>query len=143
MKDIEIAKNIFQKEDMAIVVVKNGVVVFKSKDRGIKPIYRLAKEMKEEAHGASIVDKVIGKGAALLCGYLGIKEVHGVLMSKEGQTILDRYKIPYTMDISCPYIMNRDKTDYCPIEKLSLDIEDPEIFLSRVEEFFTSIRNME
>jgi hypothetical protein len=24
-----------------------------------------------------------------------------------------------------------------------LDIEDPEIFLSRVEEFFTSIRNLE
>lgn len=143
LKDIEIAKDIFQREDMAIVVVKNGKEVFKSKDRGIKPIYILAKEMKEEAFGASIADKVIGKGAALICGYLGIKEVHASLMSKEGEIILNKYNIPYTMDKSCPYIMNRDKNDYCPIEKLSMGIEEPEVFLSRVEEFFASIKNME
>lgn len=135
MKDIELAKEIFLKEDMAIVAVKNGEVVFKSKDKGIKPIYTLAREMKEEAFGASIADKVIGKGAALLCGYLGIKEVYASLMSKGGQLVLENYKISYTMERSCSHIMNRDKTDYCPIEKLSLDTEDPEIFLSRVEEF--------
>jgi len=141
LKDVEIAKDLFLKEDMAIVVVKDGKVVFYSKDKGIKPIYTLAKEMKEEAFGASVADRVIGKGAALLCGYLGIKEVYSGLISNLGQQVLESYNIPYTMEKSCPYIMNRDKTDYCPIEKLSLDTDDPEIFLSRVEEFFKSMKN--
>lgn len=140
MKDIEIAKDILIKEGLAIVVVKNGEVVFKSRDRGIKPIYTLAKEMKEKAFGASIADRVIGKGAALLCGYLGIKEVYAGLMSELGQKILSSYNIPYTMEKFCSYIMNMDKTDYCPIEKLSLNTDDPEIFLSRVEEFFKSMK---
>lgn len=137
LKDIEIAKDIFHKENMAIVVVKNGEVVFKSKEKGIKPIYALAKKFKEEAFAASIADKVIGRGAAILCGYLGIKEVYADLMSVGGQTILSKYNIPYTMDKSCSYIMNRDKTDYCPIEKLSLDTEDPELFISKLEEFLS------
>lgn len=137
LKDIEIAKEVFHKEDLAIVVVKQGEVVFKSKDKGIKPLYTLATKMKEEAFGGSVADKVIGKGAALLCGYLDIKEVYASLISEGGQIILNNYNIPYTMDKSCSYIMNRDKTDYCPIEKLSLDIEEPEIFLSRVEKFMT------
>lgn len=140
MKDIEIAKNIFLREDMAIVAVKNGELVFKSQDRGIKPIYILAKELKEEAFGASIADKVIGRGAALLCAYLGIKEVYAGLMSREGQMVLDNFNIAYTMEKSCTYIMNRDKTDYCPIEKLALGIEEPEVFITRLEEFFESMK---
>lgn len=139
MKDLEKAKEILIEEDLALVVVKNKEVIFKSKDKGIKPIYTLATEMKTEAYGASLADRVIGKGAALLCGYIGIKEVHTDLISEGGISTLEKYKIPYTMDKSCPYIKNRDKTDYCPIEKLSLTTEDPALLLQRIKEFFQSI----
>ncbi len=138
-KDIEIAKQILIDEDLALVAIKNGEVVFKSKDKGIKPMYILATEMKEEASNASLADRVIGKGAAILCGYIGIKEVYTDLISEGGITTLEKYKIPYAMNKSCPYIKNIDKTDYCPIEKLSLPLEDPVLLLQKIKEFFRSI----
>ncbi|HAE91966.1 DUF1893 domain-containing protein [Tissierella praeacuta] len=141
MKDIDIAKELLVKEDLALVAVKNGEVVFKSKDKGIKPMYILATEMKARSYDASLADRVIGKGAAILCTYIGIKEVYGELISEGGLSILEEYKIPYTMERSCSYIKNRDKTDYCPIEKLSLDTKDPIVLLQRIKEFFISINN--
>ncbi|CAK7084876.1 DUF1893 domain-containing protein [Tissierella sp.] len=139
MKDIEIAKKLLIEEDQALVAVKNGEVVFKSKDKGIKPMYIIATEMKAKVYEASLADRVIGKGAAILCGYIGIKEVYTDLISEGGIAALDKYKIPYTENKSCPYIKNRDKTDYCPIEKLSLAIEDPILLLQGIKEFFASI----
>ena len=38
LNDIKIAKEILIKEDLALVVVKNGEIVYKSKDKGIKPL---------------------------------------------------------------------------------------------------------
>lgn len=139
MKDLEIAKILLKEEGLALVVVKNGEVVFKSKDKGIKPMFILATEMKTKAYNASLADRVIGRGAALLCGYIGIKEIYTDLISEGGMEALVEYKIPYTMDRSCSYIKNQDKTDYCPIEKLSLDTKDPLLLLQKIKEFFASI----
>lgn len=139
MKDINIAKKVLMEENLALVVVKNGEIIFKSIDKGIKPMYILATEMKAKSIGASLADRVIGKGAAILCGYIGIKEVYTELISEGGISTLNKYNIPYIMDESCPYIKNRDKTDYCPIEKLSLDKEDPVLLLQSIKEFFASI----
>lgn len=133
------AIKILKDENLALVVVKDGELVFKSKDRGIKPMYTLAKEMKDKGENALIADKVIGKGAAILCGYIGVKNVYTDLISQGGAAILKKYNIPYEAEKTCPYVKNRDRTDYCPIEKLSLDIEDPELFIIKVEEFLTSI----
>lgn len=135
MKDVELAKNILYDENQKLVVVKNGEIIFKSKDRGIKPMYILSTDMKVETKGASIADRVIGKGAAMLCTYLNIEEVYGELMSESGINVLHKSNIKYTIKESCEFIQNRDKTDLCPIEKRSLDIEDPEILLKRIKSF--------
>ena len=140
LNDIEMAKELLKDEDLALIVIKNGQVVFKSKDRGIKPMYILATEMKELSKDGSLADRVIGKGAALLCGYIGIKEVYTDLISEGGINTLEKYKIPYTMEKSCLYVKNREQTGYCPIEKLSLDIDNPEILLYKIKEFFESVR---
>ena len=139
MKDIDIAKGLLIKENLALVLVKNGEVIFKSIDKGIKPMYILATEMKDEAKGACLADRVIGKGAALLCGYIEINEVYTELISEGGVDTLRKYNIPFTMAKSCPYIKNRDKTGYCPIEKISMDLEDPILLLQKIKDFLASI----
>lgn len=140
MKDIEIAKKILKEENQKIVVVKNGQVVFKSVDRGIKPMYYLSKNMKKEAKGSSLADRVIGKGAAIICAYLDIKDLYAELISENAIKILDKENINYKFNHKCEYVKNRDKTDYCPIEKRSLDTEDPEVLLSRIEIFLNSLK---
>lgn len=135
MKDIELAKNVLYNENQKLVLVKDGEVVFKSKDRGIKPMYILATEMKDRAMEGAIADRVIGKGAALLCTYLKIQEVYGELMSQGGIDILKDHNIKYEIKNSCEYIKNANQTDLCPIEKRSLDIDDPKELLKRIEKF--------
>ncbi len=139
MKDVELAKKVLYDENQKLVVVKNGEIIFKSKDRGIKPMYILSTEMKDKVKGSSIADRVIGKGAALLCTYLDIKEVYGELISQGGIDVLHRFNIEYIAKATCSYIQNRDKTGLCPIEKRSLDIENPQILLQRIEEFLHEI----
>ena len=139
MKDIELAKKILYDENQKLVLVKDEIVIFKSQDRGIKPMYILATEMKDKAQGASIADRVIGKGAALLCAYIGIEEVYGELMSQGGIDTLNKSHIKYSIKNSCTHIKNRDKTDLCPIEKRSLDVDDPEELLKRIEIFLRTI----
>lgn len=133
MKDIEIAKEYLEKENLCIAVVKDGNLIFKSNEKGIKPMYTLATEMKEDLKASSIADRVIGKGAAMLCKYIGIKEVYGQLMSNSAIDVLKESNIVYAYDEICPYIKNRDKTDICPIEKLAKDAENGDILLKRLK----------
>ena len=135
MKDIEIAKEYLEKENLCIAVVRDGKLIFKSSENSIKPMYTLATEMKEDLKGASIADKVIGKGAAMLCNHIGIKQVYGQLVSDSAIDVLKESNIAYTYDKICPYIKNRDKTDMCPIEKLAKDVEDGDILLKRIKDF--------
>lgn len=139
MKDLELAKQILEEENQSLVVVKNGQVIYKSMDRGIKPMLTITNEFKEEASGSSIADKVIGKGAALLCVNLNIKAVYGDLMSQSGIDILEKNKIQYEFKESCEYIKNREGTGYCPIEKLSMDVDEPRELLEKLKIFFASI----
>jgi hypothetical protein len=140
LKDICIAREILEKEDLALVVVKEGEVIYKSKDKGIKPMYIMAVEMKDKGEGASIADKVVGKGAALLCKYIGIVNVYGKLISEGGIKVLEENKIPFISEKTCSYIKNKDKTDLCPIEKMAINLDNPNLFLERLADFFKSIK---
>lgn len=135
MKDIEIAKKYLNEENLTIAVVKSKKLIFKSKEKGIKPIYKLAKEMKEIAKDGVLADKVIGKGAALLCKYIGIKEVYGELISESAIKLLEDENIKFSYLNTTEYIKNRDNTDLCPIENMAMNIEDGEILLERIETF--------
>jgi tyrosine-protein phosphatase YwqE len=140
MNDIEMAKKYLEEENLTIAVVKNGKLIYKGQEKGIKPMYTLATKMKEISRDASIADRVIGKGAAMLCKYIDIKEVYGQLISSSALKVLEKNHIVYSYDKICPYIKNRDKTDLCPIEKLSIDVEDIDILLERIEEFLKLIK---
>lgn len=139
MKDIDLAKQILKEESLSLVVVKDGDVIYRSTDRGIKPMYDITNQMKEKVFQSTIADKVIGKGAALLCANLNIAEVYGGLISKAGMETLEKNNISYEYDESCEYIKNRDETDYCPIEKLSMGVEDPIELLEKIKIFIASI----
>lgn len=138
MEDIELAKEMLIREEYALVAVKDGEVIFKSTEKGIKPMYILATEKREIIKGASVADKVIGRGAALLSVYLDVKEIYGNLISKAGIEVLEENRISYSFGKSCDYIKNRDGTDYCPIEKLSINAESPVEFLEELRDFFSN-----
>jgi hypothetical protein len=135
MRDVDMAKEYLEKENLSLAVVKNGKLVFKSDEKGIKPIFTLAVERREDVKGSSLADRVIGKGAAMICKYIGVKEVYGSLISEAAAEVLNMADIKFSYGEICPYIRNRDNTGICPIEKLSLETEDVHELLDKIERF--------
>ncbi len=65
--------------------------------------------------GTSIADKVIGKGAAMLCSYIGAKELYAQLISEGAIKVLEEENIVYTYDRICPYIKKTGKSRICAL----------------------------
>ncbi|MBF8983547.1 DUF1893 domain-containing protein [Lutibacter sp. B2] len=140
MKDIDLAKAILEKDKLALVIVKEEEVIFYSKEKGIKPIYMAVNTLKDQLVNSSVADRVIGKAAAMLCKYSNIKALHTKLISESAMEVLEKENIILTYDESAPYIKNRDKTDLCPVEKLSSDIENTNLLLEKITDFLESIQ---
>lgn len=135
MADIDIAKDILDRENNSIAIVKNGNLIFSSKERGIKPIYMALKEQGAALKGSSVADKVVGKAAAMIYIYGGVKEFYTKLISENAIKILDGTSILYEYDESVPYIKNFDGSRMCPIETISVRVNDVEELLKEISEF--------
>ncbi|QZY55208.1 DUF1893 domain-containing protein [Crassaminicella profunda] len=140
MKDIKLAKEVLEKESFTLVIVKEGKVIFSSEDKGIKPMYTAVVSMKEKLKGASVADRVIGRAAAMLCVYGNIKELHTKIISESAVSVLENTNILFEYEKKSTYIKNRDKTDMCPVEKLSQDIDHPIYLIERIQSFLESIK---
>lgn len=121
MKDVIKAKELL-KDEITMVLVKDDNVI-DSKENGIKPLLNLI-DSNIFLNGYSIADKIVGKAQAMLIVKAKISEVYAKTISKQAENILNRYNIPYTYDNLTDVIINRDKTDICPMEKAVKDIDD-------------------
>ena len=120
MTDIEKAKEMLINGDYSCVLCR-GNAVFASKERGIKPLVELCRSG-ENLNGFSAADKIVGKAAAFLYAYMGVREVHAQTMSRGGEQVLQSHSIKYSCDTLCDEIINRKGTDVCPMEKAVRDI---------------------
>ncbi|HHZ01255.1 MAG TPA: DUF1893 domain-containing protein [Sedimentibacter sp.] len=138
MKDIELAKKLLDDEEKALVIVKDGKILFSSEDKGIKPLYTAFKELKDQLQGSSAADKVIGRAAAMICQHAGIREVFAKLISEKALDVFENTSIAYEYEKVVPYIKNRDLSGMCPIESLSLEANNPEELLTKISKLFES-----
>lgn len=121
---MEQAVKVLHEGKFTIVVEKNEQQ-FTSTKRGIAPILELLKENPSFLQEANIADKVIGKAAALLLIYGKVKHIHADVISEHAAQVLNLHQVSYSYDQIVPYIINRVKTDMCPMEKCVLTIDDP------------------
>lgn len=135
LDDIKLAKKTLLNGEYTLVAVKDGKIIYRSTDKGIKPMFIFTRDLKRVAKNASVADRVIGEGAALLCSDLGLKEVYAGLISEGGMEVFDSKGINYSYDKSCEYIKNRDGSDYCPVEKISMDVKNKSQLVERLEVF--------
>ena len=81
MSVIEQAALILHAKRCSCVIVQNGNVRL-CHEHGIKDLYQILKEEPEVLLGATVADKVIGKGAAALMILGGVKEVYADVISR-------------------------------------------------------------
>lgn len=120
----------FLKGPWALEIRSAGEIIFQSKESGVKGLLDFIKEKGKEHVDLVIFDRIIGQGAALLAAYLKAKAVYGGTGSRLAAECLGKYGIEFHFQRTVDNILNRDKTDLCPLEKLSFDRSPEEFYES-------------
>lgn len=103
--------------------------------RGVADLYQLLTGAPEALQGASVADKVIGKGAAALMALGGVKEVWAGVISRPALELLEKAGIPVSYGKLVEGIANRAGTGPCPVESLCAAASTPEQCLPLITEF--------
>ena len=126
LSDIQLAKKLLNNFNYSLVVIKEGRLLDKKRERGIKPFLKAMDELGNNIENATIGDKIVGKAIALLSVYAKIKEIYTPLLSQKAVEILKRGKIDIYADKIAPYNKNREGTEICPFEKLLIGVSSPQ-----------------
>lgn len=133
MQDLDIAKNLLKRNNDTLVIVRNGEVLLETDSSGIQGLVAAIEKIGEELKGSAVADKLVGEAAAQLCAYSDVLEVFAVTLSKCGKGVLEKNHIRYEYENLVPHILNLNKTDLCPFEKIVTGSRSPEDAFRRLK----------
>ena len=136
MKDIELARSLLEGDKWSLVIVKEGQVLFRSRERGVTPFFQAIESMGESLHNAAVADRIVGLAVATLCLHARIASVYACIASQGAVDMLKKKKIAMSSKSVVPYISNYDGTDLCPFEKLAGNCRKPSQLLSALRSLF-------
>lgn len=126
-----------RQEGLNLLILKNNVPIFTSVRDGMQPLLEAIHSLAPATlQGSIVVDKIVGKAAALLISYFGATEVHCAVMSVRASEVLQRQAIKYYAEKMLPEIMNRLGTGICPFEATVLDVDEPKKGYERIAQKF-------
>jgi hypothetical protein len=136
MKDLDLAHFLLEEEKWNLVIVKEGEVLFSSRERGVAPFFHAVQSMVESLHNAALADRIVGSAVAMLCLHAGIISVHAVIASQRALDMLKEQGVSITSENVVPCISNYDGTDLCAFEKLAANCQSPSQLLSALQSLF-------
>ena len=137
-RDLELAKSRLKDRDLTLVIVKKGQVIFETKSQGVGGFLRAIEKLGKRLVASAVADKIVGAAAAMLCVYSEVSSVFAVTISEEGIRVLEDNDIIYQFENEVPNILNHDKTDICPFEKLVIGSRDPKKAYTKLKSFAES-----
>lgn len=118
----------------SLLIYDRGGALYSSVEGGLKPLVEAVETLGfERLRGCIVVDRVVGRAAALVSVHMEASEVHAVLMSWGAEKVLRRFGVPYSFLVETDHIRGMDG-ELCPFEREVLEIEDPEEAYQRVRE---------
>lgn len=102
-------------------------------------MYELLHSNRSLLEGATIADKVIGKGAAALMIAGGVKEVYTDVISEAAMELFKQHTIKVEYDKRVANIINRRGDGICPVEERCAECNTIEECLVKIEEFVKSM----
>ena len=130
--------DILHDEALTLVIKSSDGAIHRFTQRGVKDLLNLVQTSPEVLNGAIVADKAVGKAAAACMVVGGIKQVHADVMSKPALALLQSHGITSGYGQLVDHIINRAGTDWCPMERLSRDEDDPAVIIEKIKEFFQS-----
>jgi uncharacterized membrane protein len=116
------AIHLIEQNTAACVVIKNGVIERTEMGRGIGPVLKLYDEgvLKD----AYVVDKIIGKAAAMILTEGGATACYALTMSRAAKDWLTSHGVKANCRDCVDVIINRAGDGMCPMEETVLNIDD-------------------
>lgn len=107
------------------VLVKGGTLEAR-RGRGVMPLLEFYDQTPKRFSGAVVVDKVIGRAAAMIALRGKVRAVYGEIMSEDAFELLESRGVPAAYGQLVPRILNAKRDGLCPLEQSVAGIEDPE-----------------
>ena len=108
-------------------------------ERGVKDLHRILTQEPEILSGASLADKVVGKGAAALMIAGGVAWVYADVISQAAMVLFEQSRVEVQYGEIVPNIIIRTGTDICPVEKLCQECKTAEECLPLIDKFITEM----
>ena len=135
--DLKQAKALLAEGSYTCVLCKDGIT-YHSTQRGVRPLLDWL-DSGTDLMGFSAADKVVGRGAAFLYRLLGVRCVHGNVMSVDAVKVLRAGGVEVSWGTLTESIQNRQKNGTCPIELATRNIQEPETALYMIR---TTLENL-
>ena len=110
--------------EASCVLVKEGAIVTEALGSGILPLLSLLDEKRGDMEGADLVDKIVGRAAAMIAIEGGVRSVTAMVMSEDARELLQAHGIATHARTYVPQILNRHFSGRCPMEQAVYEIED-------------------
>ncbi len=107
------------------MIYDKGKLIFKSTSKGVRPHLEAIETLGTQLKGTLMVDKIVGRAAALLILYSGASEVHAGVINPGGHRLLKNAGVNLFFDEEIEHIKTIDGRIYCPFEAMVQGIEDP------------------
>ena len=131
--------DILHNEGLTLVIKSADGNLHRFTQRGVKDLVSLVSERPEVLQGAIIADKAVGKAAAACMVVGGVRQVHADVMSEPALAMLQKHGVDAQYSQLVDHIINRTGTDWCPMERLSRDEDDPAVIIQKVKEKLASL----
>lgn len=104
---------------------------------GVLDLFNMLNTMPLFLNGGMVADRVVGRGAALLLVKGQVTKVYAKLISQPALNVLSQAGIEVGYDSVVPNIINRAGSGICPVEQLTLNVNDPDVAMVKIREFLT------
>ena len=110
----------------SLMIYRNGQLIFQSANKGIRPHLEAIDQFGEDLHGTVMVDKIVGRAAALLILYSRAAEAHASIISAQGKRVLEAHGLRFIYEYEVDHIKMQDGRIFCPFEAMVQGFTDPE-----------------
>jgi len=126
---------ILHTEGLTLVVKSENGAISRYTQRGVKDLLTLVIDHREVLRHAMIADKAVGKAAAACMARGGVGQVYADVMSEPALALLQSQGITASYGTLVHHIINRSGDDWCPMEKMSRDLDDIDAIIEGIEAF--------
>ncbi len=132
------AVEMIKSEKATCVVVKDNKIIRAESPKGISYIIDLCE--KGVLRDAYVADKIIGKAAAMIFSFGGVKACYGKTMSESAKKWLEEHSINASYTTLTYSIQNRRGDGICPMENTVKDIFDDKEALEALKNKINNIK---